>query len=335
VKIFKCGNCNNEVHFDNHVCVNCGASLGYSPETFEMLAFTEQMPAGRIRCSNADAASCNWLVDADEGHAFCAACRLNLMVPNLSNPEHAERWRRLESAKRQFLYGLMRLGLPIVSREEDPEEGLAFELLADQPGDDSGAVMTGHDNGLITINIAEGSDPEREARREALGEPLRTMIGHFRHESGHYYWNLLVRDHGKIPEARPIFGDESEDYAEALQRYYANGPAPAWQDHFISAYASSHPWEDFAESWAHYLHIVDGLETAQSYGLKSTTAAMPYDPYDASQPVKELAEAWVSLSIAVNAVNRSIGQPDLYPFVFSEDVIAKLGFIHHLVHPQA
>lgn len=291
-----------------------------------MEACREAAPEGHHPCANRELAGCNWLVQEEDENDFCAACRLNLKVPDLSDPEKREKWQKLEAAKRHFLYGLMRLGLPIVPREEDESDGLAFQLLSDDGPE--GDVLTGHDNGLITINIDEAGDPEREARREAMGEDLRTLIGHFRHESGHYYWNLLIRDQSREKEAREIFGDEREDYATALQTHYENGPAPDWRSHFISAYASSHAWEDFAETWAHYLHIVDGLETAYAYGLwpKGLPAFNAYD--DGS--TQTMVDAWIALSLAVNAINRSIGQPDLYPFVFSTDVIRKLEFMHAL-----
>lgn len=327
MRLFGCTNCGNAIHFENTVCVSCGYSLGYDPQAGAMVAFSSSPPDGFKACANAVEAGCNWLAPSDESD-FCRACRLNNVVPDLSNPSHVEHWRALEVAKRHFLYGLMRLRLPIVSREEDPYEGLAFELLADDPAAGDGAIMTGHDNGVITINIAEADDPEREARRVALGEPLRTLIGHFRHESGHYYWNRLVRDDDQLRAARTLFGDERQDYGQALGRYYTEGPPAGWQLHYISAYASSHPWEDFAESWAHYLHIVDGLETAVQYGLRPNEL---FDPYSAV-PIRQMTRAWIELSVAVNAVNRSIGQPDLYPFVFSDGIVEKLDFVHRLIH---
>ena len=328
MKIYHCENCANQVHFENSGCVSCGAILGYDPKGFEMRAYFEQPPEGFLPCANAVQGGCNWLVANGDDTPFCFSCRLSDMIPDLDNPENLENWRRLEAAKRYFLYTAMRLGLPIISRAEDPVHGLSFELLASQEGAPDGAVMTGHDNGLITINVAEGSDPEREARRDALGEPLRTMVGHFRHESGHYYWDLLVDRGGKLKYARKVFGDERMDYGEALERYYASGPAANWQSSFISAYASCHPWEDFAETWAHYFHIVDSYETATQYGLlkqEDTTGGT----------FEALIQSWVPLTVAVNALNRGMGQQDLYPFVVSQPVIDKLQFIDKLVKGKA
>ena len=176
-----------------------------------------------------------------------------------------ERWRALEAAKRRLIYALKRLGLPLEAKREDAAKGLAFDFLADAgPGQ---PVMTGHDDGLITINIAEADSAERERRRLELGEPYRTLLGHLRHEVGHYYWDVLVRDGGKIEACRAVFGDESVDYQEALDRHYQTGAPAGWEENFVSAYATMHPWEDFAETWTHYLHMVDTLDTAASFGM--------------------------------------------------------------------
>lgn len=328
MKRFQCSNCHSVVHFDNVVCLQCNSTLGFDPATLSMIAFADE-PKEYVRCANAETAGCNWLVSASD-EIYCYSCRMSQRVPDLSNPEHAAQWSRLEAAKRHFLFGLMRLGLPIVTRADNPDEGLAFELLADPPAADGAPVMTGHHNGLITINVSEADDPEREARRVQFGENLRTLLAHFRHESGHFYWNLLVRDREGPEAARRIFGDEREDYQAALDRYYAEGPRAGWQDEFISAYASAHPWEDFAETWAHYLHIVDGLETAYAYDLRPLDSSKAYKA-GAAWPLETILSAWVQLTISINAVNRSIGQPDLYSFVFSPTVTEKLRFIHQLV----
>ncbi|MEO1104394.1 MAG: putative zinc-binding metallopeptidase, partial [Pseudomonadota bacterium] len=209
--------------------------------------------------------------------------------------------------------------------------GLAFDFLADQthPDGTTRQHMTGHASGLITINIAEGDDAERERRRTQLGEPYRTLVGHFRHEVGHYYWDRLVApDPALLAEFRATFGDERPDYAEALKRFYTNGPRPDWREHHISAYASAHPWEDFAETFAHFIHMVDGLETAAEFGLSTTTITDPYT----HREVGDLIAAWVPTTVAVNAVNRSMGQPDLYPFVLSGPVRKKLAFLSRLLH---
>jgi len=53
-------------------------------------------------------------------------------------------------------------------------------------------VLTSHCNGLITLNIAEADDAERERRRVKFHEPYRTLLGHLRHEVAHYYWDRLI-----------------------------------------------------------------------------------------------------------------------------------------------
>lgn len=351
MKIFECQHCRNAVHFDNTVCVECGHRLGYLPDRFTMTAVEPDGDrwfalADRERpylfCDNAEHDACNWLVPADGGTTLCAACRHNRTIPDISVAENLVAWRKLELAKRHLFYSLMRWGLPAPDRTEDPEEGLAFDFLADSPGPDGDVqtVLTGHDSGLITINVAEADDAERERRRTQMGEPYRTLLGHFRHEVGHYYWDRLVRDRDNLDRSRALFGDERADYGEALQRHYQAGPPPDWRNAFISSYATAHPWEDFAETWAHYLHMVDALETARSFGLSvrphirksdPLAAEVDFQPY-AAVDARDLVDAWVPLTVAINSVNRSMGQPDLYPFVLSEPVLEKLQFMHELVH---
>ncbi|WP_419896478.1 zinc-binding metallopeptidase family protein [Roseomonas sp. USHLN139] len=291
-------------------------------------------------CDNARHKACNWLVPAESAARFCEACRHNRTIPDLSDPGNLAHWQKIEAAKRRAFYSFLRLGLPLVDRVEDPENGLAFDFLADAP-DGSEKVMTGHDNGLITLALAEADDAERTRRRTAMGEPYRTLLGHFRHESGHYFWDRLVRDGGRLEECRAVFGDDSQDYGAALQRHYEQGPPADWQENFVSTYATAHPWEDFAETWAHYLHIVDTLEMARAFGIgidpavdrrDELTAEVDFDPYRATR-IEPVMEAWVPLTAAVNSLNRCMGTPDLYPFVLSPAVVAKLAFIQSLVHP--
>ena len=235
----------------------------------------------------------------------------------------------------------MRWGLRAPNRIEDPSAGLAFDLLGDSVEADGSlkVVQTGHDDGVITLNIAEADDAERELRRSSMGETYRTLVGHFRHELGHYFWDRLVRDATDFTEFRTVFGDERQDYAAALKRHYECGPPADWQASFISAYATSHPWEDFAETWAHYLHMVDALETARSYGINVSASFrtptkgvdLNFEPYAASSAA-QLVQAWVPLTVAINGVNRSMGQPDLYPFVLSPPVLGKLEYVHGLIH---
>lgn len=351
MRLFSCSNCRNVVHFDNTTCVACGMRLAFRPLQMDMVALGQGSNGDFVcldmsgtpaqPCLNAAYDACNWLVDDGDPSGYCRACRHNMMIPDLTMSENLENWRKIELAKRALIYSLLRLGLPLVTRVQDPDHGLGFEFLADGAVDPKeGPVITGHAEGLITLNISEASDAEREKRRVELGEPFRTLFGHFRHEVAHYYWNVLIRDRGQTYGFRQVFGDENLDYGEALKRHYANGPAPGWELAFISSYAASHPWEDFAETFAHYIHIVDALDTADAFGLKTDpdtegeaeglVLAETFDSYR-SRRVRSLVHAWVPLTLAINSINRSMGQPDLYPFVLNEAVIAKLDYIHQLI----
>jgi hypothetical protein len=251
-----------------------------------------------------------------------------------------EAWQKIELAKHRLFYSLLRFRLPMPTRMEDPAEGLAFDFLAELPQTIGPKVMTGHDNGLITIALAEADDAYREQSRVAMHEPYRTLLGHFRHETGHYFWDKLVQDRGRLDACRAMFGDDRQDYGQALQAYYDKGAPADWQSRFVSMYATSHPWEDFAETWAHYLHIVDTLEIARAFGLSThprltrgdeLDASVEFDPYRAPG-MGPLIDAWLPLSLALNSLNRAMGLSDLYPFVLSPPAIDKLGFIHELVH---
>lgn len=292
-------------------------------------------------CDNAGHDACNWLVETNGGSTLCIACRHNRTIPDLTDEQNLRRWKRLELAKHHLFYSLLRLNLPLTNRIDDPEHGLAFDFLADSPDLSGPKVLTGHDNGLITIALVEADDVERERRRTQMHEPYRSLLGHFRHEVGHYFWDVLVRDGGPLEACRAVFGDDSLDYEAALQTHYQNGAPADWQEHFVSQYASTHPWEDWAETWAHYLHIVDTLEMASAFGIRvrprlvkeeSLTADINLDPYRSDASMQEIIDAWLPLTFAMNSLNRAMGNPDLYPFVLSQAVIAKLGFVHDVVH---
>ncbi|MYZ49473.1 zinc-binding metallopeptidase family protein [Propylenella binzhouense] len=349
MKLFKCQACGQILHFENHTCMRCGRALGYIPEAGTLSALEPDGDRWRalasegIRfrfCANAAHGTCNWLIAASSPAAFCLACRHNGVIPDLSDPARLAAWRMIEAAKHRLFYTLVRLGLPLATRAEDPEHGLVFEFLADPPAERGPKVMTGHDNGRVTIALAEADDSERERRRTEMGEPYRTLLGHFRHEIGHHFWDILVRDGGPLDECRRTFGDDRQDYGEALARHYRDGPPPGWQETHVSAYATTHPWEDFAETWAHYLHIVDTLEMAEQLGVRleprldetgTLSTAVDTDPYRAAS-MQEIVAAWVPVTFALNSINRCMGLPDLYPFVLTPPVVAKLGFVHGLVH---
>jgi hypothetical protein len=275
------------------------------------------------------------MIPADSPDTLCRACQLTRTIPNLSTPDNRLYWYRLEMAKRRLLYTLAALGLDVPSRQADPEHGLEFEFLED--GEDGSRVMTGHDDGLITLNIAEADDAYREKVRSAMGEPFRTLLGHFRHETGHYYFSQLIESDPRwLKPFRKLFGDERADYGKALTAYYRDGAPADWQASTISAYATTHPWEDWAETWAHYLLIVDVLDTSTSYGL----ALLPDDPSEPTltdrTPVEDasfenLMKRWFPLTYALNSLNRSLGMPDAYPFTLASPVMDKLRFVHRVI----
>ncbi|MBW9115807.1 putative zinc-binding metallopeptidase [Rhizobium cauense] len=347
MRLFVCDNCDHVVHFDNRQCVRCGHRLGFLPNGLRMHAvqqdgdiwqYAAQPDLVRF-CANAGLDICNWLVEDGDAGDYCVACRHNRLVPNSATQDGVDRWRRISQAQRHLFYSLLRWRLPHPDRTQDPAGGLVFDFLEDVVQDDGSVVpaMTGHEEGLIAIRAAEADDLTREQARTSMDEPYRTLLGHFRHETGHFMWNRLVRDRNNFDGFRAVFGDEREDYSEALAQHYANGALPGWQDSFVSAYASAHPWEDFAECFAHYLHIVDTLETARAFGIaidprghEEMAAEVDFDPYRAAS-ADQLVDEWVPLSVAINSIQRSMGQPDSYPFVLSAPVVAKLEYMHQLI----
>ena len=348
MQTFSCQNCGNKLYFDNTSCVRChheiGVLDGLRVVTLEKRDDTlvPMLPGGAepVRyCANHEHNACNWLIEADSNDTFCLACRHNMTIPDLTDPKNLSDWQKMEAAKHRLIYMLLRLGLPLTTRQEDPDEGLGFEFKTEAGNGEP--VMTGHASGVITIDLAEADDGERERRRTQMGEPYRTLIGHFRHEVGHWYWDRLARDGGRLDLVRETFGDDTEDYGEALNRHYEQGPPDDWPQRFVSSYATAHAWEDFAETWAHYLHIVDTLDTASAYRMTVSgpdamdrAEAEGIDPY--TEPdLDRILSAWMPLTVALNAVNRSMGLPDLYPFVITPAVREKLRAIHRLVRDAA
>lgn len=344
MKLFSCPNCGHRLYFENAQCLACGSIVAYDPDRAE---FALAGSPGTVACANAAECGCNWV--AEPGKPFCRACSLNKLIPDLSVEGNRKRWIRVEAAKRRAVYSLLAFGLPVAPKLDAGEEGLAFDFLADPAGPGPGGerILTGHDNGLITLNVAEADSSAREKMRVEMGENYRTLLGHFRHELGHYYWDRLVRDDPARLEAfRALFGDETADYAQALQSHYASGAPPDWQDRHISPYAASHPWEDWAETWAHYMHITDTLEmvrwlnlplgeleTDTGDGLPAGDRGQPSpdSARAASEPFEKTLARWLVLSEASNSINRCMGLPDLYPFVISPAVAGKLGFVHELI----
>ena len=346
MKLFSCDNCQQVLFFENSRCMNCGMTVGYCVELAKIVTLQHQtgssqgsvyevfFPNQGLRhyrqCKNAsDHDACNWLVPAEQQQQFCNSCRLTEVAPDLSDANNRIAWAGIEAAKRRLLYTLYSLKLPLSSRQEWPNEGVAFHFLRSTNAE---PVMTGHDEGIITLNIAEADSAFRENMREKMGEAYRTVLGHLRHEIGHYYWDRLIRNSNLLGEFRGLFGDDTLDYEQ--------GPPANWANAYISAYATMHPWEDWAETWAHYLHMVDTLETAKSHGLSLrvpggerssehiSTDALAFRDFES------LTGSWNAVTLALNSLNRSMGMKDAYPFVLSPKVLEKLRFVHVLIQSR-
>jgi hypothetical protein len=351
MKTFHCTACQALVFFENTICLRCGRTLAFAPDRMSMVTLSQD-DAGLWRpvedppntrdtyrlCANyANQSVCNWSVAAEAADSLCLSCGLTHTIPSLDIPENQVAWAKLETAKRRMLYTLLSLQLPVISKVLQPVTGLEFQFLSDSDrlSGDRGRVLTGHDDGLITINIAEADDVYRETQRLHQHEPYRTLLGHFRHEIGHYYWDRLISNSDQLQEFRNLFGDEQMDYALALKKHYEEGAPANWETSHISAYATTHPWEDWAESWAHVMHMVDALETARAVGLSvrpqrrdEPALSIPAKPPTARiVDFDQLVEEWLSLTYVLNNLTRGLGLADAYPFVLSEPVVAKLRFV--------
>ena len=327
MKRFFC-QCGNAVYFENTRCLVCQRELGFDPERLTLLSL-ERDAHGTLQandrarwqyCRNeAQYQNCNWLLPADLPPGLCSSCSLNEVIPALDNADNLQLWTRVENAKRRLLYSLLGMGLPL--RYGDGT-ALRFRLLEDRqrnPNVLEPFVTIGHQQGTITLNIAEADDATRHAIRQQMSETYRTVLGHLRHESGHFYFAPLTGDGDLLQQCRALFGDEQADYTASLERYYQAGPAANWQENHISAYASAHPAEDFAETFAHVLHISDALETARGSGLLE------------GGENGDWLQQWAELAVALNETNRSLGLDDVYPFYLSPGVRDKLNFVRGLI----
>lgn len=323
MRSFACGQCGQLVFFENTVCLHCLTPQGFVPERLELVALAGEAAVGLHRCANEHVAGCNWMVR--EPGALCRSCELTRTRPADDDAVGMAAFAKLEEAKRRVVIQLLDLGLPGVTPDE-----LSFDLLSSRER----PVETGHADGVITIDLAESDDARREQRRLQLGEPYRTLLGHLRHELGHYFQPLIVTD---WEACRTLFGDERADYREAIERHYRHGPPDDWPQRFVSAYATMHPWEDWAETFAHYLHIRDTLQTAAEYGVSVAGPIAVVDetglratpaPDTGEHAFADLLANWLPLTYALNAVNRSMGNDDLYPFTLAEPVVDKLTFVH-------
>jgi hypothetical protein len=339
---FSCTKCGTKVYFKNVACLKCGHALGFDPDSLAVIALKPDAEPGLYRritgdtkqvlryCNNVVHGACNWLTRADDPNLFCVACDLNRTIPNLSEPGNLTAWQDLERAKKRLVYSLLRFGLPLDTSPAPPGR-LIFDFTRN--------TMTGHLDGVITINILEADAVERERQRQQFDEPYRSLLGHLRHESGHYYWQVLVESAGLLEEFRALFGDERADYHSALTQHHMYGPKPDWQLNHVSGYASMHPSEDWAETWAHYLHMVDSVDTAEAEGMEPRAAGLifgaiwPFKKYDVyrDETLDSLLERWVPLTLALNSMNRSMGHADYYPFIIPDPAREKLRFVHQVI----
>ncbi len=374
MRVFRCS-CSpqSDLFFESTVCNACNRVAGYCDDRKEVVTFDpgpepdlfvrvkKRAPIYRKCENNALHQACNGMIlldetlEPDQQPTLCFACHFNHTIPDLRIPQHLPLWRKLETAKRRTLFTLVSLKLDLPDRVQDPETGICFHFLADKDATDhfrsalpdQEQVFTGHDGGHITINLAEADDIVLASTKIAMGEHYRTLLGHFRHEIGHYFWDQLIEPHPKVLSAfREVFGDETQDYQAALKHHYEKGPPDHWQEHHISSYATMHPWEDWAETWAHYLHLIDTLQTAESYGvhLKGTkkpqknsalnklVPAQQTDYFHPKTSIDEILTIWMQYSVMLNALNRSMGLQDAYPFVLYPEIREKLKFVHRTVH---
>lgn len=321
MKVFHCAHCGQLLFFENVTCMRCGRALAFLPEEGQLVTIGPDSPH-RLCDNYAKYNICNWAVHAGDDNALCRSCRLTRTIPNLAKPGNDRLWYKLEVAKRRLLYTFDRLGLAY--------DGMVFEFMEN--------VTTGHKQGVITVNLAEADDAERTKQRLALNEPYRTLLGHMRHESGHYFWDRLIGSSPSIGAFRVRFGDERADYQSALNRNYGEGAPMNWQANYVSAYAAMHPWEDWAETWAHYLHMIDTLETAAACGIsiepprhdEPTLKEVP-NPVEGDVHFDTMMRSWSPITYVLNNLNRGLGNDDAYPFVLSDATIDKLHFIHDTI----
>lgn len=339
-----CRRCGQKLTFENTLCLSCRSPLGFhlAARTMYVLgedATTEVDGLPLVRCANFDLISCNWLIPPVEPGAstpageanpsrLCESCRLTRTRPADTDLDARTAFADAETNKRRVILELDELGLAIRGRDVDPDTGLAFDLLSSA----NTPVITGHANGVVTLDLAEGDDLHREQLRVSMDEPYRTLIGHFRHEIGHYYQMVLVGSGEHRPRFEELFGNPADDYQAALDRHYSEGPPDDWKSDHVSSYATMHPAEDWAETFAHYLHIRDTLDTAAAFAMAPSGATLD-SVLVGDVGFDQIIDLWLPLSWALNQINRSMGHQDLYPFVLPGTVLSKMRFIHNLISP--
>jgi hypothetical protein len=347
MKRFTCV-CGNLLFFENYACVKCKRTVGWCP-TCKQISPLEPAAGGGFTCLNPKCNArllkcdnyfthnvCNRCVPAPEKPAapgapapVCDYCRFNHIIPNLEDPKNKDRWARVEAAKRLVLYDFDALGLRYGTAADGVVPPLRFDFKADASLPDSRfrdtpggeKVFTGHDNGLVTLNLREADPVAREQARVQFGEAHRTLVGHFRHEMGHYVWEVEIRGKQE-PAFVKLFGDHNAvPYNDAMTAYYAKGPKAGWLTSYVSGYATMHPWEDWAETFANYLDLMATLETAEHGGLIKLPDRKTFDT---------LATAYVELGITLNELNRGVGLIDFLPEIIAGPVREKMAFIHGL-----
>ncbi|NTY59776.1 zinc-binding metallopeptidase family protein [Mycolicibacterium sphagni] len=351
MRAFVCPVCHNFVPFEGSTCQSCGTPVGLHLPSRSMVALSDgAATVDRVRwmrCTQSGPLECNWLASESAGVAARGRCLAHALIRREPDPDDTiarEKMLPATLALRRLVYQLDELGLPV-----DPywqrDGGLAFDLLSSYST--SERITIGHANGVITIDLVESLDAYRESLRVQLGEPYRTMLGHFRHEAGHYYQNVLVETGAGaqryLARCRELFGDERASYADALTRHYEFGAPADWRSSFISEYATMHPWEDFAECFAHYLHIIDTIDTSREAGMvlhadrvrfAAPRDVVPLESY-AGAPIDQLLDDWKWISLFFNRVNTAMGKGPLYPFEISQPVADKLGFVHTVLRANA
>ena len=329
VRAFACHRCGQMLFVENHTCLRCGSAVGLDARVLDVVLLDTDVLQ---RCSGFGAVTCPWLVPTATG-GRCPSCALVRRTPVDLSGDQGEQLATTLAALRRLVFQLLSLGLPTTLA--------SGPLVLDLPSGSEEPVTIGHADGVITLDVGEADVVHREEVRVQLAEPYRTVLGHPRHEYGHAVWDtLVVDDDGSLARCRELFGDDTLDYAAELDRHYAQGPPPDWQERHVSAYATMHPYEDWAETFAHYLHLRAVLQTAEAYGVLVTGPTTPAPLADAEaleaaphehvddEPFEDVLGTWLPLVYALNGLQRSMGQPDLYPFVLAPGVVEKLAFVH-------
>lgn len=341
MRTFRCDRCDGVVHFTAHRCPTCDAPIGYVSDRRDLCVVVPTAEPAVFRLERADLADrppmfrclnsawgCNWMVPADSGQVWCRSCRLTRGRPDEGRSDAIEAWMRAEAAKRRLVHQLDELALPIETASPSMPDGLVFDLVF-LPGEGG---ITGHIDGVVTLDLAETDDAHRDHQRRLLGEPYRTVIGHLRHEIGHYFWDRLVGRSSELDVFRQLFGDERADYTDAIDRYYERAGDDWDRSRFVTTYAASHPLEDWAETFAHYLHIIDATDTAAAHGLVPDRGeGIPVIENVTTLRLVDILDAWRPVNGAVNAIAESLGSPAVYPFDPDGVVVDKLTFVHRQV----